>query len=72
MARAHADVPRIASLDDIVQSLHSLLDGSVIVEPMAYHPPVIISTANLELSKCRDTDIGGHRRSRAEDASDCF
>ncbi len=69
MARTHPDVSYIASLDDIVQSLHSLLDGSVVVESMACHQPVIIS---LKLRICEGTDIGGHRHNPAEGASDCF
>lgn len=35
-ARAHADVADISCFDDIVKSLHSLLDGRVVVEAVAY------------------------------------
>ena len=35
VAAAHADVPYLAALNDIVQRLHRLLDGCLVVEAMA-------------------------------------
>ena len=36
VARAHTDIADIAGLDDIVQSVHGLLDGGVIIKSVAY------------------------------------
>ena len=33
MARAHANVPHLAGLHDVVERLHRLLDGRVVVKP---------------------------------------
>ena len=34
-AAAHANVPHFSALDDVVQRLHGLLNGCVIIEAMA-------------------------------------
>ena len=36
MTRAHANVTDVTRLDDVVQRLHSLLDGGGVVESVAY------------------------------------
>ena len=35
VAARHADVPRVPSLNDIVQGLHGFGNGSIVVEPVA-------------------------------------
>lgn len=66
VARAHADVADVTSLNDVVQCLHSLFDRGRWVKPVAYE--VYVSRAAINSST--EAYIAGHRCSRLGDASD--
>ena len=48
MASAHADVAHLAALDDIVQRLHRLLNGCIVVEPVTLEKVYVIKLQTLE------------------------
>lgn len=68
VAGAHADVSDVASLHDVVQRLHRLLDGREGVEPMAYMRAEIREAARNRSNM--GTYIAGRRCSRAADVAD--
>lgn len=48
IARAHADVAYVASLHDIMESLHSLFNGCVVVEPVALEHVDVVELQALQ------------------------
>ena len=47
-ARAHADVANVSGLYDIMESLHRLFDGSVVIESVALQEINVIELETLE------------------------
>ena len=48
VAGAHADVAHVASLHDVVERLHRLLDRCIIVEPMALKNVNVVELQTLQ------------------------